>query len=274
MVIKPLRMPEAGIDDNMLSIALELEAASLFCRHLSVDSTADQKCLSVSQFSPGTRYLVLDAGGGTIDTTVHEVEADRRVKEIHAATGGGWGGIMVDKEFEMLNRCCEPLGASSTILKGALVYGHNPKSVSERILRCTYGVKTTNAFESGKHPESKRKAYDIGDRCEDIFKVHVEKNQVVCVGEAQMRNSYFPLNRGQTYIEFPIYASEGKSPKYTDESGCIHLGNVKIDIPRSSADPTSRKVWVSMTFSGTEIIINAEDEESGKKVKACLNFLG
>jgi hypothetical protein len=40
--------------------------------------------------------------GGTIDITVHEADNDDNIKEIHAASGDGWGGTIVDKEFERL----------------------------------------------------------------------------------------------------------------------------------------------------------------------------
>ncbi|XP_060591655.1 heat shock 70 kDa protein 12B-like [Ruditapes philippinarum] len=36
-----------------------------------------------------------------------------------------------------------PVGASSVILRGALIYGHNPESISKRILKYTYGTSHT-----------------------------------------------------------------------------------------------------------------------------------
>ncbi|KAH3738211.1 hypothetical protein DPMN_044839 [Dreissena polymorpha] len=37
--------------------------------------------------------------GGTIDMTVHEVCFGGALKELHKATGGAWGGTMVDTAF-------------------------------------------------------------------------------------------------------------------------------------------------------------------------------
>ena len=51
---------------------------------------------------PGTRYLVVDCGGGTVDLTVHEMEEGGTLKELHKASGGAWGAIGVDREFEQL----------------------------------------------------------------------------------------------------------------------------------------------------------------------------
>ena len=48
-----------------LTFALEPEAASLCCREENKDQ--------IATFPPGTKYMVLDGGGGTFDITVHEV---------------------------------------------------------------------------------------------------------------------------------------------------------------------------------------------------------
>ncbi|PSN32258.1 Heat shock 70 kDa protein 12A [Blattella germanica] len=65
-----------------LLIALEPEAASIWCR---------------------TRYMVVDCGGGTVDITVHELsECHGTLRELHKATGGPWGSMGVDCEFERL----------------------------------------------------------------------------------------------------------------------------------------------------------------------------
>ncbi|KAH3836420.1 heat shock 70 kDa protein 12A-like [Dreissena polymorpha] len=61
---------QAGISADKLTLALEPEAASLNCRHITVQKVGDT---NISKFQPGKKYLVLDAGGGTIDITVHEV---------------------------------------------------------------------------------------------------------------------------------------------------------------------------------------------------------
>jgi hypothetical protein len=45
-------------------LALEPEAAAVHCRN-------QQKGLT---FSPGTRYMVVDCGGGTVDMVLHEID--------------------------------------------------------------------------------------------------------------------------------------------------------------------------------------------------------
>ncbi|RWS04957.1 heat shock 70 kDa protein 12A-like protein [Dinothrombium tinctorium] len=116
---------EAGMaspqQPEQLLIALEPEAASIYCRRLRLnqlipDAVFKQKrsLLSppLSEFvcderavceEKGTRYMVVDCGGGTVDITVHEIQDKQgSLKELHKATGGAFGSVGVDAEFEKL----------------------------------------------------------------------------------------------------------------------------------------------------------------------------
>ncbi|XP_060065880.1 heat shock 70 kDa protein 12A-like [Ylistrum balloti] len=93
---------QAGIPGPQLIMSLEAEAAALFCKYLPVTEMAKGEGGNVSVFKPGSQYLVLDVGGGTVDITVHEVQDDLKLKELYMANGGEWGGIMVDTEFMKL----------------------------------------------------------------------------------------------------------------------------------------------------------------------------
>lgn len=55
-----------------------------------------------AEFKAGTRYIVVDCGGGTVDLTVHEMEETGTLKELYKASGGAWGATGVDREFENL----------------------------------------------------------------------------------------------------------------------------------------------------------------------------
>ena len=104
-------------------IALEPEAASIYCRKLRSrelipeDEYSNQQVMAKglrrisvpsyggpvsAEFKPGMRYIVVDCGGGTVDLTVHEMEASGLLKELYKASGGAWGAIGVDREFENL----------------------------------------------------------------------------------------------------------------------------------------------------------------------------
>ncbi|XP_060083796.1 heat shock 70 kDa protein 12B-like [Ylistrum balloti] len=90
---------EAGIDGHNLILALEPEAASLFCQLLPIDKLHTNKETRFSVCRPGATFMVVDLGGGTADITVQRRENDGSLCEMYAATGGPWGGVGVDRQF-------------------------------------------------------------------------------------------------------------------------------------------------------------------------------
>ncbi|XP_052218752.1 heat shock 70 kDa protein 12B-like isoform X3 [Dreissena polymorpha] len=77
---------EAGIDGARLKLALEPEAAAVCCEALG-------------HTLAGEKFMVVDIGGGTADISVNEKQSDGSLKNIHAPSGGPWGGIYVDANF-------------------------------------------------------------------------------------------------------------------------------------------------------------------------------
>ncbi|XP_063322721.1 heat shock 70 kDa protein 12A-like [Pelmatolapia mariae] len=96
---------QAGIitegTQRKLIIALEPEAASVWCKKLPANGfiTQDHDGGSLDQ-SPGTQFMVVDCGGGTIDITVHEVLDGGALKELHKASGNDLGGNTVDRKYK------------------------------------------------------------------------------------------------------------------------------------------------------------------------------
>ncbi|KAI1883797.1 hypothetical protein AGOR_G00235290 [Albula goreensis] len=88
------------LNSHKLILALEPEAASLWCKQLPKEGFVSEGAGgNTFNQSPGVQYVTVDCGGGTIDITVHEVQENGSLKEIRRASGGGWGGTHVDKEF-------------------------------------------------------------------------------------------------------------------------------------------------------------------------------
>lgn len=95
---------DAGIQDEMVLIALEPEAASIFVQYLPMERNTN----GFGMTKEGTKYMVVDIGGGTADITVHEKVKGGKLRELHKATGGACGGTAVDDAFE--RRLTEILG--------------------------------------------------------------------------------------------------------------------------------------------------------------------
>lgn len=91
---------KAGIKGNQMEFALEPEAAAVFVKETKVAKqrmSGDDHALV--PFQIGTRFMVLDLGGGTIDISVKEVLSDRSLKELHRASGNGLGGDSINLRF-------------------------------------------------------------------------------------------------------------------------------------------------------------------------------
>lgn len=57
-----LHLIKAGINDDNLTIALEPEAASMYCKKVPLEKLSGPES-EFQIFSPGNQYLILDAGG-------------------------------------------------------------------------------------------------------------------------------------------------------------------------------------------------------------------
>jgi hypothetical protein len=81
-------------DAARLCLVLEPEAAALHCLEQEQQADPDHTALQ-----PGTRFMVVDAGGGTVDITVHEVGPEGGLEEVVAGGGGLHGSMYVDQAF-------------------------------------------------------------------------------------------------------------------------------------------------------------------------------
>ncbi|KAL5005892.1 hypothetical protein ScPMuIL_017050 [Solemya velum] len=87
---------KAGISGDSLALALEPEAAAVYCKHLSLQRVSDGRGARIEPLAPGTQFMVIDMGGGTTDITLYEIVEGGALKEIHPADGEGCGGNVVN----------------------------------------------------------------------------------------------------------------------------------------------------------------------------------
>ena len=82
-----------------LSLALEPEAAVIFCQTVSTKIPEQQE--QAIETSIASCYLIVDIGGGTVDISAHCLieGADRHIRIIEPPTGNSCGGILVNKQF-------------------------------------------------------------------------------------------------------------------------------------------------------------------------------
>ncbi len=71
-----------------LLLVLEPEAAAIHCQEKDYHT-----------LEPGTRFMVVDCGGGTVDITSHEIVPGQGMQEVVPGTGGALGSTYVDRIF-------------------------------------------------------------------------------------------------------------------------------------------------------------------------------
>ncbi|XP_060575989.1 heat shock 70 kDa protein 12A-like isoform X2 [Ruditapes philippinarum] len=387
---------EAGISNDQLIIALEPEAASIWCQELQTEfqRSDDENVLGISAI--GTRYMVVDLGGGTADITVHERRPNNTLLEIHKPIGGPWGGTEVDKNFtkllkrifgsvewerfeqndledllhiyrdfeakkrnchlnssdqvtlkvpsslkeyyeendkkttaeiekkfdkhitwkkdklrieaSVLEKCFEtpinkivstvrevlskkklrnvsriilvggfaesiyvqdrfkanfadkqiiiPPDCGLAVLKGAVLFGHNPSIVTARIARYSYGLDIAVPFDHTKHPKEKMVDSNIGKFCLNTFWKAVEIGQ-------QVEDGYVVSRIGKAVDDFQrklvlnVVKSTQNDPLFTTDKGCEVIGEIVVpmDCTLKADDNAVEEMFI---FGGTELRFQAK----------------
>ncbi|XP_033725847.1 heat shock 70 kDa protein 12B-like [Pecten maximus] len=410
---------QAGIARNQLLLVLEPEAASILCKHMPVSKLVDgDREDKIESFRVGCKYMVVDAGGGTIDITVHEVIKGGFLKEIHAANGGSWGGTKVDNAFEEMletivgktafahfkadeipnvidlhrnfevkkktftgkdsgtaskttitvpctllesfrkfnpdkriadaigdhfspdvewkkdkirlslartrslfdpslkhitdhvsdilgkpkvqdceailmvggysecpllqdairtvagsRRLIIPSGASLSVLKGAVINGHCPKTLSQRICKYTYGIKMNKSFGCDGNVKYLLINPDGMSLSANCFQTLAKKGSLVTSGESSVTQTGFVGHSLATCIVVPLFASTSENPKYVTDDSCQKIGEITLPMSDTTLG-RDRGAIITLYFGGSEIELTAADIHTGRKINACFDFPG
>ena len=164
-----------------------------------------------------------------------------------------------------------PEEAGLAVLKGAVLFGHNPGIISSRILRYTYGCDTSEVFDPKIHPQSKRVDKYNPPRCGDLFKIYAKAGQSVEVGHS-VSNSFIALSNDQTRIVSHIYTSTDPNPRFVTDPGCTKVGTYKIQL--SPYKGKTRNYEETVVFGDTKIYVKGIEPVTGDIFDTTVNFLG
>lgn len=276
------------IDQITLTIPMSLQ--EVFCNKKPNDSIKakiseskykDQVTWRMDKFRIAAQLAktLFDECCSKIVSHIKELFLHPEVKDVPSIllVGGFAESLMLQtaiREAFKNKRLIIPGEAGLAVLKGAVLYGHDPKNISGRICKYTYGVMIKTKFDCTKHPKSKKILFNNIEYCDHIFSIHVRVGEIVEIGEPQVKQTYVVLEPDQTSIEFKIFTSHNKDPTYTTEEGCLQLGTLCIDMPDTSKG-VDRGAIVHMTFSGTEITVTAVDRDNPERaVTSKVDFLG
>ena len=161
-----------------------------------------------------------------------------------------------------------PPGCGLAVLKGAVLYGHDPDIIAVRMMKYTYGVGIK--FIKGEHPESKNILINGKEYFEDKFYTHVKRDTLVHYNE-EIIKIYYLLYENQKSVNFKVVASDKEDPQYTDEEGCREIGSLTLSMP-DTHNGTIREVIVKIKFGATKLTFELETSKHSLYLK--LDYLG
>ena len=167
-----------------------------------------------------------------------------------------------------------PNEAQMSVIKGAVLFGHNPKEISTRIAPRTYGYRTTLVFNENIHSQAKKHKYESGVRCDDIFEVLMAKDNDIPIG-TKRSITLSPTDSKQTTgtIKFFAIDRQPRQPvQYTDGVGVEPMGSITVDMSDTTGG-LNRTVTLNVVFGGTEIEAEAIDETTKNTAKTSLRFM-
>lgn len=153
------------------------------------------------------------------------------------------------------------------VLKGAVLYGHQPKQISRRILKKTYGVQGWSELDPELHPEIRRVRVDGTDRCKNVFFKLAVKGEQIEAGHSEGK-IFKVLDSEERSLDCTVYVSDDVNPRYVTEPSCQRLGNVIVPLPPGE----SYEVELSLIFRETELLFRARNMKTGRSYETQFQF--
>ncbi|XP_071125381.1 uncharacterized protein [Mytilus edulis] len=187
--------------------------------------------------------------------------------------GGFAENTLLKKEFNKTfsgNTIIVPNEAGLAVLKGAVLYGHDPSCVVTRKCDRTYGTLVYRAFLADDLP-AKWMRHGGSFLCKDAFNKLVEIGESITLNEKRSTVMQ-PLRADMSKMSVKLYGSTDPNPRYVTDKSCTYLGKILIDIPEQYRS-CDEDVIVSMTFGQTEIVVEGKSQHSEHVVTTKLDFL-
>ena len=147
-----------------------------------------------------------------------------------------------------------------SVLRGACLFGLNPRSITSRIAKKTYGINTLTTFDPERHPDTKKVTIDGEDFCEDVFDPFVRSGDSIGVDEVQVK-TYCPVRSRQTVMRVIFYCTDSPDVDFVDEEGVSQLGELCVDIGRPFQSVEEKTVKVQLKFGATHIFASATNKD-------------
>lgn len=163
-----------------------------------------------------------------------------------------------------IQRIIVPPEPEVAILKGAVMFGHQPRSIFQRVIRYTYGLRKAKLFNPDVNPEDRQVTLHGIDFITDVFSPFITAGSRAPVGFMSY-DSLTSIEPFQKVIEIDVYYSTEINPAYVTDKNCWLLGKIDYQIPNPSRE--ERTIYIEFIFGDTELLINITDRKTAAKFK-------
>ncbi|VDI61860.1 Hypothetical predicted protein [Mytilus galloprovincialis] len=183
----------------------------------------------------------------------------------------------IKKQFQSLELFI-PLDGSLSVLKGAVIYGHNPEVVSSRVCNYTYGVAIAMHFNPSIHDPRKKFYRDGIVWCNDLFDILFEIDEEVYIGQTKSINVTTTFFSDELQIlrydplQNQFMVSTKKDPFYTSDEGCMEHGSIILS-PPNGMWPKIVNGKILLKIAGTELVGTYLNEDTLEETSARFEFL-
>lgn len=147
------------------------------------------------------------------------------------------------------------------IVRGAVYFGLNPRVITSRVSRRTYGINAGLPFDPALDPASSRIVRPDGSvRCPTRFLVFVKKNDRLPVDHC-IREEMFIYYGTLQVTDIMLYATESdRVPRYYNEAGVHQVAAISVPIPTLPGVAEGERISyiVRMYFGMTEVKVEAD----------------
>ncbi|CAO3593034.1 unnamed protein product [Absidia cylindrospora] len=154
-----------------------------------------------------------------------------------------------------------PPRAAMAIVRGAVHFGLNPRVITSRVSRRTYGINAGLPFDPAVDPLSSRIIRPDGTaRCPTRFLVFVKKNDRLPVDHC-IREELFVYYGTLHVTDIMLYATENDTvPRYFNDAGVHQVAAISVPIPKLPGVNYGERIsyTVRMYFGMTEIRVEAD----------------
>ena len=164
-----------------------------------------------------------------------------------------------------------PQEAGLAVLKGAVLFGHQPKIVSRRIARLTYGIQSWPEWDADLHPVSKQVDRNGETRCKDVFSKYITIGDSIESGH-EVSKVFQVLNSKETTLQCTVYKSTDRNPRFITDPTCQRLGILTVQLPPHTPGQT-REIEETLIFGDTELLCRARDLRTGRMSEVQLDLL-